>query len=188
MKNPTRTGSRLSSLLLATLLGACGSPTAPEVEGPDAAPPEPPEPTYAYAVTVETRYIDIVGSCDKDIFGDEVSGEFQFHISVGGRLHYSTDYNKAYGTMYQRNGGTNIDFRNRTYVFDNLQSPGGIDIAFRLAEWDGLRKDSRMQDRSATLEVPYALGTRTRKFTLGEKSDCRGTLFYDVTWSRETVG
>ena len=183
MKISTRTGRRLSSALIATLLGACVSPTAPE-----APVVEPEEPTYAYAVTVETRYIDIVGSCDEDIFGDEVSGEFQFYISVGGRLHYSTDYNKAYGYMYQRNGGTNIDFRNRTYSFNNLQSPAGIDISFRLAEWDGVRKDSRMADRSATEEVPYELGTRTRKFTLGAKSDCRGTLYYDVTWSRNEVG
>lgn len=174
--------------VIAFLLAACGSPTAPE---PAAEPPA--EPSYVYAVVVETRYIDIEGSCDTDIFGDAVSGEFQFRIVVSGPggarpAHQTRDYNKVHGAHYQRNSGTNINFTNRTYGWEYLPDPGGIDVHFRLAEWDGLSKDSRMQDRSATVDVPYELGARTRRVTLGSSGDCRGTLYYDVTWSRDVAG
>lgn len=185
---------RCSLTLIVPVLAACGpSPTAP-VDAPAPASEQPATPTYAYSVEVETRYIDIIGSCDTDIFGDEVPGEFQFHIKLSGpdgdrAPHQSRGYDEALGTMYQRNAGTNINFTNRTYVWTNLTSPNGVRIALNVSEWDGVRRDSRMSDRGNSERVDYALGTRTRTLNVGATSACRGRLYYDVTWTRvETAG
>lgn len=166
-------------------LGACADgPTGPEAE--------PEEPQYVYQVDIETRYIKIRGSCDTDIFGDEVPGEFQYRIVVSGpdgarTPQQSSGYNKWNGTMYQRNATTNINFGNRTHRWSNLPSTGGFKVHLSMAEWDGVSKDDRMANRGGSVNVPFALGTKTRAITIGASGACQVRMYYDVTWSRSDV-
>lgn len=194
MKHLSEAHRYLLPALLVALLSGCGADlTAPVVPESPEEPAEPAPPSYVYAVDVETRYIDIRGSCDTDIFGDAVPGEFQFYIRLSGpggprTAHISRGYNTWDGYMYQRNNGTNINFGNRNYGWENLPTAGGVKIELRLAEWDGVSKDSRMRDRAATVDVPFKLGTETRRLTLGATGACQGSLYYDVTWTRTEVG
>jgi hypothetical protein len=182
----TATTSTTRRLLAASalLLAACAdSPMAPEVQ------PEPEAPRVTYRVDVETRYIKIRGSCDTDVFGDEVAGEFQYRIVVSGPdgarpAQASSGYNEWNGTMYQRNATTNINFSNRTYRWSNLPSTSGIRVHLSMAEWDGVKKDDRMANRGGSVAVPYAAGTNTRKITIGATGACQVSMYYDVTWTR----
>ena len=70
--------TRTLGLFLIGILG--GTVACSDAMGPDAADPPPSASTYNLDVT--TRYIEVEGTCDKDIFGDQVAGEFQYRIEV----------------------------------------------------------------------------------------------------------
>ncbi len=173
----------LPALFLLPLAGCTDSPTGPDAQ------PEPVEPQVTYQVAIETRYIEIRGSCDTDIFGDEVPGEFQYRIVVSGpdgarTPQASSGYNSWNGTMYQRNATTTINFGNRTHRWSNLASTNGFKVHLSMAEWDGVKKDARMANRGGDVDVPFAVGTKTRKITIGASGACQASMYYDVTWTR----
>ncbi len=169
--------------ILATVAG-CSDATGPEAE---------PEPQFAtvYDLNVETRYIEVIGSCDTDLFGNSNPGEFQYRIVVYGEgqefTQQSTGYNTVGGENFQRNAGNTINFGNRDYRWGGLESTNSISVKLHGAEWDGLSKDDRMKNRSGSVPVPFALGTRTRAITIGATGACQIKLFYDATWTEREI-
>lgn len=162
----------------------CSDVTGPEAE---------PEPQFAtvYDLVVETRYIEVRGSCDTDFLGNSNPGEFQYRILVYGEgqefAQQSRGYNSVTGENFQRNAGNTINFGNKSYRWGGLETTNSVSVKLHGAEWDGVSKDDRMKDRSGSVKVPFALGSKTRAITIGASSACQIKLFYDATWAERQV-
>jgi hypothetical protein len=174
---------------LLLMLAGCGETmTGPET--PDE--PEPGATTTVYDLDVTARYIDIAyaGSCDINLAGQYVNGEFQYHYKVSGEgktyTSESNNYNSRFGITYSRKPEEVIDFSNKTYSWRGLSSSASITVTLFGVEWDGLVKDRRMNNRSGNNLVPFVPGTTTRRVDVGE-SGCKMTLVYDVRWTARVV-
>lgn len=182
MINTTNTTRSLAVLAILGSLTACS-----DTMGPEAGPA--PEPRVTYDLTVETRYIDVEGSCDEDIFGAQTPGEFQYRLELreGNQLRGSQEssgYNSVTGESFQRNRTTWINFKNRTFSWKGISRSTDIEITFRAAEWDGLKKDARMANRGASKSVPFKVGKDTHRVGLGPDAEkCALGLYYDATWT-----
>ena len=114
------------ALAPAALLSACDqSATGPVMEE---------EPTL-YRLTVETRMIEVLGTCDRDdIFGNANAGEFQYRVDVIGEgqnnAHQSRGYNSVTGDNFKRHKGQDIDFTNRTYTWVGLPTDARVDAVW----------------------------------------------------------
>lgn len=182
MINATKTTRNIAVLAVLAAQTACS-----DAMGPDGGPT--PEPRVTYDLSVKTRYINVEGSCDEDIFGSQVPGEFQYRIEVreGNQLRGSQEsrgYNSVSGESFQRNRTTSINFSDRTFSWRDIPGTRDIEITFRAAEWDGLRKDSRMANRGVSKRVPFKAGTATHRVGLGPDAEkCALGLYYDATWT-----
>jgi len=181
----------LSILLLVLTLTACGdSLTGPGMED---TPDEPePELTTVYDLNLTTRYIEVRGSCDAaDVFGNPTHGEFQYRYEISGKgerhTRQSDNYNSRFGKTYNRKSGENINFANRTYTWRTLDRTARIDVKLFGAEWDGVTRDNRMENRSGSKTVPFALGKKTRTVIIGSTSSCQIRLYYDAEWTERLV-
>ena len=183
MAASTRYPISRSLLTVALLLsaGACTDGiTAPEVE-------PTPEPVTVFDLDLTTRYIEVLGTCDENVFGNSTDGEFQYKYTVSGAgksyTRSTTDYNSPFSRNHQKGKGETIDFTNRTYVWRGLSAPeGAVQVTFWGSEWDGPTKDSRMKNISDTRSVIYDTGKKTRTVTVGSGA-CKLRLYYYATWT-----
>jgi hypothetical protein len=181
-----RAARAIASVLLPVAgLAACSDPAGPDAE----ADPDP-TPTIEYDLVVETRYINVRGSCDEDFLGNSMPGHFQYRIVVSGvgqsHTQSSRGYNEVTGENFQRNATTDINFTNRTYQWRDLSTSARIEVELGGVEWDLLERDSRMANRRGSVTVPFELGTHTRSITIGATAACQIRLYYDATWSERS--
>jgi hypothetical protein len=164
------------------LAGCDSTATEPEIT---------PELTKVYDLDLQTRYIEVRGSCDKDLLGNSSPGEFQYRIVVSGagqtHTQESRGYNTVTGENYQRNASTTINFANKTYTWRGLPRDATIDVKLNGAEWDGVSKDTRMANRGGSKAVPFALSKETRSVTIGATAACQIRLYYDALWLERIV-
>ncbi|WP_456425739.1 hypothetical protein [Rhodocaloribacter sp.] len=174
--------------LILTLAGCGETMTGPETP----VEPEPGATTTVYDLDVTARYIGIAdaGSCDINLGGQYVNGEFQYKYEISGEgktyTSESNNYNSRFGVTYSREPEEIIDFSNKTYSWRGLSSSASITVTLFGVEWDGLVKDRRMNNRSGNNLVPFKLGTTTRGLDIGE-SGCRMMLVYDAKWTERIV-
>lgn len=175
----------LLTLTLALAAGGCAdSLTAPEADPTS-------EPVTVFDLDLTTRYVEVLGTCDENVFGDSTDGEFQYmyRVSGAGQSHTRSteNYNSPFSPNVQRGKGELINFANRTYVWRGLAAPeGAVEVTFWGSEWDGPTKDARMKNIHSTRAVIYDTGKHTRSVTLGSGS-CRIRLYYDATWTPRTL-
>ena len=179
MSRKTKHGGAMLALLpMAAMLGACDqSATGPEAEA-----------EVVYDLVVETLYIQVNGTCDKDdFFGNPNAGEFQYRVAVAGEgrkeSHQSTRYNSVTGTSYKRHKGKTIDFADRSVSWTGLQRNADVRVTLSGVEWDGVSRDSDMNAASTTERVPFHAGTDTHSVKVGSKGSCEIELFYNATWA-----
>jgi len=187
MYSATRRSARvlLSLLLPMGTLAACSDSMTGPGEDPG------PQLTTVYDLDVVTRYINVRGSCDEDFLGNSEPGEFQYRIVVSGagqsHTQESNGYNEVTGENFQRNATTDIDFANKTYIWRGLSKSSSVKVTLAGAEWDGLTKDSRMANRSGSVDVPFELGRKTRSITIGATGKCQIRLYYDASWFERKI-
>lgn len=144
-----------------------------------------------YDLNLTTRYIEVVGSCDVDIRGIYANGEFQYRYALRGEgqtfSRESDNYDSRLGETFSRQPEETINFSNKTYTWRTLSPSASIEVEVSGVEWDGLVRDSRMKNRSASQKVPFALGKRTRAVGVGAATDCRIVLYYDAEWTERLV-
>ena len=187
MRAAASRAARVCTRLLVSVAGltACTENMTGPNEEPD------PEPTIVYDLVVETRYINVRGTCDLDNFGNAAAGEFQYRIVVSGAgksyTHSTSGYNQVTGESIPRTEGSDINFTNRSYQWRDLSRSAKIEVELAGAEWDLLSRDDRMANRIGSVEVPFELDTHTRSITVGATAACQIRLYYDATWYERTI-
>ncbi|MFK7844935.1 MAG: hypothetical protein AB8G77_06515 [Rhodothermales bacterium] len=151
-----------------------------------------PEPQFekVYDLKLTTKFIWITGSCDKTL-GTSTSGEFQYRYEIngGGKKfdHESLDFDSRFGVVYNKVADNQINFADKTYSWSGMSSPAEIDVKLFGTEWDGVVRDSRMNNRQGSRTVPYKLGTETRTITIGATAECQMYLAYSAHWAERMV-
>ena len=170
---------RILALLTLPLLASCSNETGPSGNGGGQQTPT------MVDISVESRYIRIHGSCDKNIFNNQVLAEFHYQVIIDGpgrrEVHGTSNYGAVTAIPSQRRPGTSIDFANHTLTFRNVELGTVVTVTLRLTEWDGVLPDPRMDDESRGKSPnTFRTGTHTESINVGS-GDCHGELFFDVT-------
>ena len=178
-------------MVLAMMLAAaaCQNPMEP---GDEPAPQPGPGPSLRHNAAVVLRRIDVEGTCDRDLFGDETKGNFAYRIRVRentvsgrGATHtlQSGNYGDPLGTVYLRGSGSSIDLDDRTYEVRALSEGESVTISLYGIEWDVLGRDKNMDGSGASQTRRYSSdGRKYYELNLGSGS-CKIELEYAIDWS-----
>lgn len=179
----------LLGLLPVLGLAGCGESTDPNDGGGNGGP----ELVTVYDLSIQLRFIEVMGSCDPDdIFGNPTNGEFQYRIVVSGEGQSHTEETSGYGTVLgvnvPRMAGEQISLPTTIYNWNDLPEGARVAVEFRASEWDGLGRDPRMIDvHSMRVEVVRLGGRMAHSITIPLGPPCMLTLQYYVTWTPQEV-
>jgi hypothetical protein len=178
------------------LLVACGGEDATG-PGPGATPQGPGAPAapqiydLELAVGYDRRLIFVAESCDDDdILGNRNPGEFQVQLVMEGpgghRETFATDgYGDVLGANIQAHAGTSIEGPVMSHRWTAVDTTEGFRAWLRVTEWDGLSRDSRMNDRADTVVAGFSgagPGPGQRQLSLGSSTN-HCAVRADVRWN-----
>lgn len=161
--------------------------------------PDAPKLESRWDMDITVRYVhsSTKETCDgKDLLGFVNPGEYQYRITAKlGSVTKSTEskgYGSVTGVSKALAPNKNWDFANQTWTFENMMAGDAVDLTMYVTEWDGLSKDSYMNNRSNNAQLnPSSLlptGGTNKDLALGVGTDkCGLTLYYDVTARQRQV-
>ncbi len=160
------------------------SPTGP-VTGPETPPAAP----TSFRVNVQAQYITISPSeaCDgRSLFSQTpLDGEFHWRVQAGigssVAVEQSSGFGSVTGTPYGRGPKGTIDFADTDWNFSNLGPGDRIVVQLRGIEWDGLSRDSDLNDVSGDfiIDADRPLSNRAQIRIGGD--NCGMTLTFNYT-------
>lgn len=171
-------------LLLAGITACSGSdsPTAPTPTDP----PVPSEPSvFRVNVAATSIRVSPTEACDGRNFFTQnpENGEFHWRVQAGignnVAVTESNGYGSVTGTPWSRGAGSLIDFTDTDWDFTNLRAGDKVVVQLRGIEWDGLGRDSDLNDRSATFTIDAdRIVSNTAEIDIGSDS-CGMTLIFN---------
>jgi hypothetical protein len=182
LRSLTRLGAA-AALCLAAACGGAGDPTSPSTHT---------EPRWDMDITVRYVRASSDATCDgTDIFGNNNPGEYQYDITASAKSNSiikslsTAGYGTVTGTSHVLDTGQTDNFANQTWSFTNLSAGEGVLLAMAVTEWDGLDKDSYMNNRSDGVElVPSTLrpagGSMVNETLDVGNTKCGLSLVYDL--------
>ena len=178
----------VAMMTLAALAGCSDSATEPAGGGGGGAGTG----SSLFDVAVETRYIDVYGSCDADdILGNPNPGEFQYSITISGpgrsHMHGTRDFDTVTGEHVSAYAGDRINFPNVRLTFTNLTESvdNYVRVTMAMTEWDGLSRDSGMDGSNIYRGDPLVggldmtPGSGTGGVVIRPRSNCWVEMVYD---------